>query len=764
MGRLIWNKKGFAALALLLLSLAFLLCGCSQGEPVTESRIVSVEICGEGEQEDREIKISVELTDPVIDSCGKGKAYIYVLDSHMDAGTDLEKLVPIAEFVPKRRVTVELPMTYHGGSLLYASFVVGAHDAELDRRLPLTSPMAVGNPWVLAESDGEDAPVFSSSIKGLASQSLSDALALGVAHTLVQVPMEELILDKHTADGEAYTHNGKTYYVNKNVLRGLDEEIDAYASAGIRVYLQFTLGKGAAVSDLYLSGAKENAEGYAVNMKERASAERMEGFFALMASRYAAYGEGISFIIGNRVNDMANGWNGGDMTAAEQVSNTEKLLRVANTAMRAYNPLGHVYVSLDSHWGEKKSDQGFGIKDYLGKLAAEASYKGTYDWQVACDLYAGSSKLWETEATASDKLTVLTLAQLTTLLASESQLTARGEARSVILTDFRVSSQGQPSSQSQTGEGDQAMSYVHGYVFAYAQEQVKALFYARHTDAEGSDDGLRTLDDGGRAGAAREIYGLFRDIDTVPLTQVLSAMESYTGNAYTRQLEAAAIKPLPVVKAKGEGELLPYDEKGREKTEVLFSFDRGNAHGISKLEGVSRGEFLYEESISRSCLHTVFAPTSAYPVGVSFDLDGASLMKKQALLLDFYHAVNSDENAPVEIILLLSGTSDQGTPLTYQGQVSSADVKRWATASFDVSAFTKELKKDSSVTMSLLYIYDEARETEPSDDLSLTVVLDAVRLTEQKGMDMGMMIMIVAAAVLVVGTVAVIVVVKRKRS
>lgn len=745
------KKVRFAFLLLLCVG-AFLLCSCSEGEPVTESCVTAVEITGKGARDEREISVAIELTDADIALCGEGKAYLYALDSHMDAAANLDELTPVAEFAPKRRITVKIPVVNEGKNLLYASFAVGGYDQVAEGYVLFTPALAVSNPQALAENNEADAPVYSSSLKGLVSDSLADAVALGVSQTLVKVPLEDLILDKYTTEAEAYVFNGKTYYVSKRTLSRIDSEVEAYTHAGIKVYLQFVLGDGCPVSSLYFEGRSQNSLGYAVNMSTRESAERMEGLFDLLASRYADMGAGISFLVGNRVNNTEDWWDAGHLSIAEQVANYQKLLRVAYTAMRSYNPRGQVYVSLDSCWNVSQN----GIKAYLSRLVGEASQGGDYEWQVACDLYGETSRLWEQVHLVSNRLTVSNLSELTQLLASEKYLMANGEARGLLLTDFRVSAEGEEGEN----QSDQAASYVYAYMLVAAEPRVSGLIYANHTDLQGDSSGLRLREDG-KAGQPKVIYESFRSVDTMLPQDMISALETYTGEGCSYLLEALEGSYPSVLGVTGVGELLPFDESDRESTVILRSFDKGNAHGVTKIEGVSYGEFCYEESLSRSCLHLTFAPTSAFPVGTSFVLSAKELSQGDMLYLDMYHAVEDAAKVPVDVLLCMSWMDEENQPAFYQATVRQEDVRRWETIGFDISEFTQELSGDKNVTLSLLFVYPQDEEIDR--EAELTVALDAIRLSEKKGVNVTAVI-IVAVALAAVGVVIVVAVVKRRRA
>ncbi len=747
--------KKMSIILLLSLTVGLLwLCGCSEGEPVTESRVAAVEITGKGERAEREITVSVELTDDDLSLCGEGDAYLYALHSHMDAATQLGALTPVAEFTPKRRTTVKVPLINDGVSLLYASFVVGAPDPTTGKLTALTSARAVSNPEALTEVEAEPHPT--AAIKGLASESLTDAVALGAEHVLLRVQLEDMLLEKYIAGGEDYVWNGKTYYVNGDELSRLEDEVEGYVAAGIRVYLQFTLGAGAKVSNVYPDDCAKGASGYAVNMSSRVSAERMEGFFDLVASRCATYGDSVSFIIGNRVNHQSLWAEGGDLTAAEQIANYEKLLRVAYTAMRSYNPLGQVYVSLDSRLGARDPKEGYGIKDYLARLAHETSYRGGYAWQVACDLYTDEPKTWETDLPSlNNQLTVSTLPTLFELLGGEKYLEARGEVGKLLLTGFSISAEGK------RGQGDQAMSYIHTYLTALADGRVRALIYDQHGDTDGELRGLRERTKGGALSEPRAIYEIMRDIDTVPYAQVVSSMESYTVESHAELLTALTEKEGRVSRITARGELQPFNETDDQATTTLLSFDKGDAHGVTKLGGVLRGEFAYEESLSRSCLHLAFDPSAETPVGVSFTLSAAELQKRETLYLDMYHEVTNAGKAPLSMTLCLSRLTDGEANLSYYAEAVQTDPKRWETVVFDVSDFTEALDGEDTVVMSLLLTYDG--EAEGGKDAELTLALDAVRTSGKSGGVNVTLVVLVVIAVIAVGVTVLAVVIKRRR-
>jgi hypothetical protein len=81
----------------------------------------------------------------------------------------------------------------------------------------------IDNPELLAANTAPYPTAFSK--KGLSVQMISDAQQLGVAHTVINVPINDYILTAKSSNSLQYTYAGNTYYIDRDKLT---EEVYAY--------------------------------------------------------------------------------------------------------------------------------------------------------------------------------------------------------------------------------------------------------------------------------------------------------------------------------------------------------------------------------------------------------------------------------------------------------------------------------------------------------------------------------------------------------
>ena len=380
----------------LLLPLLFGLFSCSS-EPASENRVTSVVL------EKGTVRVEAELTEGFLNGYTEKKVYLFELPSHHSSGSDLSELDPVAEAKPRSSLSFELDAVDGVRSRLFSSYLVAAYDSATRGYTPLTAPVSLSNPEAAA-SYTPPAATGEASIKGLISDYPADALRLGVSHTVVEVPMEELILSDWQENAVSYVFGGVTRYVDAEALERLDETVGVYTAAGIQVYLRFVLGstrKENAPLGLYVptDAMLHTAADYAVDMSTAFAAGIMEGFLDFMADRYASPDDGSApvsaFIMGYRVNDACLHNYMGETSLAAYVTNYEKLVRVAHTAIKSHNPEGRVYVSLDSRRTVGAEGKGWDVTAFLAAFREECALRGDYGWHVACELYADTAALWE---------------------------------------------------------------------------------------------------------------------------------------------------------------------------------------------------------------------------------------------------------------------------------------------------------------------------------------------------------------------------------
>ncbi|MBQ9151559.1 MAG: hypothetical protein IJX72_04855, partial [Clostridia bacterium] len=746
-----------------LLCLCFLvpltLTGCQEKPAVDHNEVVAVMADGKGN-----ITVEAVLTKGFLDSYTEKMVYLFEIPASYAADMDLAELDPVAELRPKAEMSFKIPALDGARSRLYSSYLVASYDSATRSYTALTYPRSVTNFSGMTKATG--GVTAERSIKGLISDHPADAIRLGIAHTVVDVHMETLILDGWQEGAVAYVWNGTTAYLNGDGLDKLDEAVKAYTSAGINVYLRFLLGERTEHTPMALyfpSDASANTrapEIYAVNMAQPETAERMEGFFDFMADRYAAPEDGslpvTSFILGYRVNHAAVYGFAGNPSLDEYVSNYEKLVRVANTAIKSHAADGRVYVSLDSARMIREQTGHWDISAFLSAFNSACLSGGNYDWYPACELYADSTSVWVADSNRdATYYTVHSLGTLTDLLAGDIYRTPDGEERKLLISGMSIPAVPVGGTASHESDLCQAASYAYTYMTCVQNGSVEALIYDTYADADTvadtqglcgiwkkastvcedtADTGASDETEGAEIETAepslpapdgelvisekRPLYDTFKLIDTTEAASLADGLTALIGEPYTKLERLLAGGTQPVTAVRGSAELIDYSST-HGKALPLYTFNEGTLHGFRDAGDLTYLELRSAETLNSVTLYARFDREAVCdPMGVSVTVPATKLMGGEDLIFDLYagsisdpgvSSSNSTRERPTVTLRLTrdaKGLASEGDgALLYEASVPGVKDGVWQTAVFDVEAFTSILEYEDEVTLTLLMDY-----------------------------------------------------------
>lgn len=715
----------------LLLPLTLFFTACS-GEPADQNSIRSVVL------KDGTVTVEVSLTRGFLDSYTEGEVYLFELPSVYSTDAALSELDPIDRAKPKETMTFRIPAQDGVRSRLYSSYLVAAYDPATRHYTPLTTPMALSNPEAASDYT-PPVPCGESSIKGLISDHPADAVRLGISHTVVEAPMEKLILSDWREGAVSYVYGGVTRYLDGAVLSELDETVRVYTAAGVRVYLRFTLGSPAGCDvpvGLYVPTytSVSHPKDFAVDMSNVLAAGVMEGFFDFMADRYASPEDGAlpvsSFIVGYRVNDSQTHNYAGDLSLDAYVTNYEKLTRVVHTAVKSHNPDGRVYISLDSRRTVGAGDAGWDVTAFLAAFRKESALRGDYDWHMACELYADTPALWEENTTADAAYyTVRNLGTLTDVLNGETYRTPGGEARRLIISGLAIPAESVPGVPSEEDANRQAASYAYAYMTCVQNGGVEALLYSQHTDPIGEGEEaprcglwtLRTYTTLTSVGVEwqilpaeqRPIYHVFQRIDTTEASSLSGGLTQIIGASYTKLESALAGKASPVTCLQGTGKLQAFEDSHK-KAAALYTFDGGSLNGFGNAGNLTYLELADAETLGRVTLHARFdRDTLCDPMGLTVTLSATQLIGGKELLFDLFAGPlqsGSGSSAKPTVTLRLTraakGSVAEGDgAILYEATVGEVKGGSWQTAVFPIADFAACLDASDEVTLTLLLEY-----------------------------------------------------------
>ena len=382
-----------------------------------------------------------------------------------------------------------------------------------------------------------DAPALPqpTTVKGLQSVcDIDDALSLGVEHVAINVSLASLLAPAG-GSGPCRIVDGVPVCASAAYLRRLDQSITRFTAAGVRVNLIILniLPRGGRLTPLVhprTDLAAPNRIG-AFNLTDAAGTRLFRGLMELLAQRYsrpdAQSGLVAGYIIGNEVQSHHDWYNLGPADAATVAAEYTKAVRVADLAVRRFQPDARVYISLDHHWtrshrpptAQGPSLQSLPGRELLDRLHAILVAEGDIPYGVAFHPYPenlGNPRTWaDATATFNVETPRVTFKNLEVLVAylRRPEMRYQGEPRRLLLSE-----QGFHCPATPNGEALQAAAYAYAYERVRQVGGVEAFLYHRHVDHPG-EGGLRlglrenvpgTID---RPGRMRQIYSLFRDID-----------------------------------------------------------------------------------------------------------------------------------------------------------------------------------------------------------------------------------------------------------
>ena len=775
------HTKPVAVLLMLLCLLwacAILLASCGGENPATENALTAVIADGKGE-----ITVKAVLTDEFLDSYLEKKVYLFELPSFRGAGdTDLTDMTPVAEAKAKAEMTLTVSLTEGARSRLYSSFLLASYDHKTDVYTPLTQSLAVTELSDMAPSPKKKGSSAEVSIKGLISDHPGDAIRLGISHTVVDVPMDRLILKGWQEGAFSYMYSGVTRYLNADELDRLDRLVSSYTSAGVKVYLRFVLGAPAdgyaPPSCLYapMDAAVLGDGTYcAVNMEDSAACEIMEGFFDLMADRYASPEAGTtpvtSFLIGYRVNHSAV------YNAGGSVESYEKLVRVARTALLSHNTEGRVYLSLDSLRTASEEEARMDIPTFMEAFTKASALRGAYDWHVACELYADAPRIWDADGDRDTRYyTVQSLRELTELLTGEAYTTPAGEARRLLISGFSVPATTPDMPASRENNTQQAASYAFAYLTCVGNGHVEALIYDTYADTALSQSGLWSAEprDNGTwtVSGQRPLYGIFKKVDTTEMKALSGGLSAIIDTPYTRLERELTGTESPVTLLEGTGTLEAFS-MDHSKDTPLFTFTDGSDCGFDGACGLTYMELSRVEVPDTVILYSRFdRDTVCDPMAITVTLSAAELMERDRIMIDLYagacRTAEAGEEKPTVTLRLTrpsTGAVSEGKgALIYDASVSDVSGGVWQSAVFEVGAFTSLLGDTDEVTLTLLLDYDPAVKSPSANHMGIAGIYTAAPEEQANALSSGWITVIVAVvAVAVVGGVVLALLSRRSR-
>ena len=203
----------------------------------------------------------------------------------------------LAEYTPVGTAKVENKLSFKvkcdlaaEPQLVYSKFIVAI---ETGASFAVCAPARYfDNPTVAAKYKYDFPEMISAGNrmkKGLRATLWSDAIELGVSHTVIDVAINDFIM---TEPGDTYSYEfaGSTWYVSRKALDALDMKTRLMTDAGVNVYFDLSdreKGKGRVRLDcLYYPDIPSSAVMCALNVGDGSTVTMTRGLLSFLCDRY----------------------------------------------------------------------------------------------------------------------------------------------------------------------------------------------------------------------------------------------------------------------------------------------------------------------------------------------------------------------------------------------------------------------------------------------------------------------------------------------
>ena len=712
--------KAVFAVLITVISLALLACVLNADESAV-GEITSVELT----KKQSEISIEISLTKEYVKANKPATMYIFELLPH-ESVSDINSMEPVKEFKLAAKTTVKIPF-YNGDiTRLYSRFVVA--EKRIDGTFNvITDARYVENVSSLAKNT--EAYPERPSKKGLQVQMFTDAQQLGVAHTVVNVAINEYLRGEGSDATQSFVYNGQQYYVDSAKIALLDHKVKTYTEAGINVYFNIILTAPDVnlhpdIADLYFEDVDADATLYALNTKNETAMKSFQAFMDYLASRYTredrARGFVPAFIVGFEVNSSRVWNNAGNVSLDDYIDSYSAAFRVAYTAMVSHYSNGRVYISLGNNFNATASDtsddtnhgQTFSAKEFLDGFAATAKSSGDIPWGLSINPYPSSPDLtefWNDEYAIDDfDTSFITMKNLDTLTRymSEEALLYNSEVRSIIIGEFGLS--GDPSDDASMTM--QAAAYALAYYSVELNDDIDAFIYHRHVDhsAEAQYYGLwssvpeSTVD----PLAKKPIYNVFSLIDTQESEEATAFVKQTVGsgvfstfvgeNVKYKQFNARTV-------FEGEGTTTKEGIRGY-KANVIFDLTEGKLCDFYPTDGAQYVELRSFGDASETMLYAKLPdiPNGFAGIGNSV-LGEGTFDKAQYITLRIMVATPADVSS-MNLMLRLQDNGDAKSAGAVYESVITVTPNEWNDISFNIKDFVS--KADGDIDLMKLWVSD----------------------------------------------------------
>jgi len=411
-----------------------------------------------------------------------------------------------------------------GGDRLLSGFALVG---EVDGTRKLLSPVRFidPNPY----EDVVRRPIPKAGIKGMGgldANRIAEYRELGVVNVGVNVMLGSYLLPGPVENAIPWEYAGRTYWMNPNHVKKLDEQMRVAKKNDLGVDLVLLMEKPSQIHFPRLRKILPHPDYtprgiYAMpNMTNREGVLHYAAVIDFLAARYAPGNEEFAvvkdWVVHNEV-DAAIVWtNAGDKSMTNLMDLYVRSMRLMHNLVRVRNPNAEVLISLTHRWTEKRS-QIYAPKEMLERLVEYSHLEGDFRWGIAqhpypTDLFDPTT--WDDPRTNftldSPLITFRNLEVLDYWIRLPENRYRGQKVRSLALTEQGLNSKG----LSEEAQLDQAAGLAYAWNKIKRLESVRLFIYHRwvdHPNEGGLQLGLRVNQPGttqgpGEKKLAWEVY------------------------------------------------------------------------------------------------------------------------------------------------------------------------------------------------------------------------------------------------------------------
>lgn len=402
------------------------------------------------------------------------KLYLLNLNAHVsEKGT--KSATPLAS-VKTKKGTITFKVKYKS-SMLYQKFVV-AYKTNGKYRI-VSDARYITNPEVLATYKGKGPKTTSK--KGLQVEDREDALDLGTQHAVINWTLNSL-LNNQAVNKTEFVYKGKTYYLDADILKRNDEEVQAYNAAGAKVTIILLLPKDAASigTKAMQFGGYSYTKFSSFKTTSKAGCETFEAIMTYLAQRYGTKENLVSgWILGNEVNSACV-WNyGGGKSLGTYMANYARAFRICYNAVKSVSKYAKVYISLDNNWSRDMDNSGknyFSSKATVDTFFEKIKAQGDISFQIAYHAYPqGMSDpvFWDDSQAVNSKNSAIINFKNIKVLTDYAKKNF-GKDCTIMLSE--------QSFNSNKGDAVQAAAYAYAYYISEGNAMIESFIYGREFD------------------------------------------------------------------------------------------------------------------------------------------------------------------------------------------------------------------------------------------------------------------------------------------